>query len=452
MAPNDIYRSREKYRRFLAGINELAMPPSLRSAHLKRKPSKYTVKNPENLRWFHQLAEKFEAFDRSYIRRLRVMNALKMITHATDQDLRDCGRDDINRILAFAHTVCVTPASKVTFIQDLKFVWRQLLPELDSKGRPDETLCPYPVRHLVARVDGSRQRQPRDKTTPAIIRNLIASFANDRRLQAYVAMQYESLARPQELLYRKIEDVQPFDDYARVTISDHGKEGTGVLQCIDSFPYLMAWLNEHPLGHDTKAFLFCNLGPTNRYRQLKPPTINKHIRHKLKLLGIDLPITCYSLKRNGVTHRCQRGEDHTMIQHVARWTSTKQIQHYDQTETHDALAIELERRGLTPSRDVSAVTLEARICDYCRTSNSATELVCITCKRPLDREKIAAEIKCSEAERRERKELREELSDLRQRFAEINRYLGSIPAHGFDKAVKPLPKPDSPLPGTANTT
>ncbi len=40
-------------------------------------------------------------------------------------------------------------------------------------------------------------------------------------------------------------DVELHDNYAKVYLSEHGKEGVhGFLRCIDSFPYLVRWLEE----------------------------------------------------------------------------------------------------------------------------------------------------------------------------------------------------------------
>ena len=74
----------------------------------------------------------------------------------------------------------------------------------------------------------------------------------------------------------------------------------------------------------------------NRCKQMKPKNVNKMIRKACKDLQIDKPITCYSLKRNGVTMRRLRGESDVEIQHAARWTSTKQLKTYDLSSQDEA--------------------------------------------------------------------------------------------------------------------
>ena len=48
----------------------------------------------------------------------------------------------------------------------------------------------------------------------------------------------------------RLRDIELFDNYAKVHISEHGKEGIGLLQCIDSYPHVIRWLDKHPLRKD----------------------------------------------------------------------------------------------------------------------------------------------------------------------------------------------------------
>ena len=103
---------------------------------------------------------------------------------------------------------------------------------------------------------------------------IVNYFASDQRIQAYLTISFESLKRPQELLDVKIGGVELYDNYAKL-YGSRGKEGPVLIQCIDSYPYLIKWLEVHPLKNDKNAFLFINTGNTNTLKQLKPGTINK---------------------------------------------------------------------------------------------------------------------------------------------------------------------------------
>jgi len=410
MAEDDIYGSRHKYEHFKNNLEDFALPPSQRKYR-----GKYWCKNPENLEYFKQMFIHFEAKDLSFIRRYRVLQSMKLIVTHTPKNLMDCNRNDINIILAKMHTVYASPKSKETFILDLKYMWKILFPESDDKGRPDDTIVPYPVRHLCSKIDKSRQKIRKDKFSWDEFEKIVCYFSDEPRMQAYLTVSLESLARPQELLYLKLSDIECFKNYAKIFISEHGKEGVGLLQCIDSYPYLLKWLDVHPLKHDKKAFLFVNTGSTNRCKQMKPKNVNKMIRKACKELNIDKPITCYSLKRNGVTMRRLRGESDVEIQHAARWSSTKQLQTYDLSSQDEAFKIALEKRGLLDSDKKAKATLETKTCPFCNATVGFNEFLCPRCKHLVDRKNILNE-----------KEKDEEIHRLRKSLLTMNNQIKNI--------------------------
>lgn len=389
MAEEDIYKNKEKYEKFKSNLDLSLNKPTPRS---KRK---YYCKNSENLKYFKKLFIHFEARDLSYVRRLRLLGTLKLIVYSTTKDLVECNREDIDRIVAFMHKSHNSVDGKKSFLKDLKFLWKILLPETDEKGRPDETIVPYVVRHISGKIDVSKKKLRKDKLSWEEFEAIINYFSSEPRIQAYLALQLESLSRPQELLYRRLEEIEHHGCYAKIHLSDHGKEGPGFLQCIDSYPYLLKWLEVHPQKTDKNAFIFVNTGNTGTLRQLRPENINKMLRKACKDLKIDKPITCYSLKRSGVTLRKLRGESDVEIQHVARWSSTKQLKTYDLTDQDDAFNLTLQKRGLIPS-DKTTETPKSKICAFCGEIAGFAETICPKCKHPLTRDLILDEKKKDE--------------------------------------------------------
>lgn len=398
MADDDIYGSKKSYEWFKRRLDNLLPGSTHRGRGGVRK---YRCRNPNNLRHFKALCGRLEARDLSYIRRIRLLQSLRFLVSATEKDLALCDRDDIDGVMALAHDAYKTPISKQTFVKDLKCIWKMLFTERDEKGRPDENLVPYAVRHLSIRVDRSRQKLREDKLTQEEFERVVSYFGSEPRMQAFLTLALESLARPQELLYVRMRRIELFDSYAKVFIGEHGKEGVGLLQCIDSYPYLLKWLDVHPLRGDPNAFLFVNTGDTNRCQQLRPKNVNKLIRKACKDLGINKPITCYSLKRNGVTMRRLRGESDMEIQHAARWASTKQLKTYDLSSQEEAFSRKLQRRGLMPAASVDP--LKAKQCEFCGTASGFEDVVCQRCKRPLERDSIRKEAQSKENELKELK-------------------------------------------------
>ncbi|MBT4352528.1 site-specific integrase [archaeon] len=392
MALDDIYKSEGKYLKFKENLNELLLPPAERSA--RKRNAIYYVKNQNNLKYFKKLFRVFEAKDNSFIRRLRLLRTFVMITHVIKKDLCDCTRDDIDEIMAFMHTKNKSPRSKRDFVIDIKYIWKQILPEKDEKGRVDDTLIPYPVRHLSSKQDRSTETKRKDRMFYDEFEKLIVYFAMHPMIQAYLAFALESLARPQEIFFLRISDFQFFKDYAKVYMSSHGKEGLGLLQCIDSFPSIIKWYNKHPNKNNPDAFFFLNLGNKNTLSQMTPDNMNRKLKKACKELGIT-KLTCYSLKRNGITFRRLRGESDMEVQHAARWTSTKQLKTYDKSNQEDAFRIQLIKKGkLKPTKKEEKRFLpETKNCPFCEALLGFSEKVCTQCKHVLDASKIKEDMK-----------------------------------------------------------
>ena len=379
MAEDDIYRNKQKYEHWLAKLDKLI--------ELPKGNRIYYCRNLVNLKHFQKMIDHFEIKDLSYTRRMRVLHFLTLTTYVLDKDLSLCDRDDINKIIAFTHKTHKTAYSKGDAVKEIKILWKVLFPEKDALGRIDETIVPYPVRHLSRTIDKSKEKLRGDRLTWDEFKRIVGFFSADKRLQAYLMLSIESLGRPQEILYTRIKDYEFQDNFAKIWISEHGKEGTGFLQCIDSYPYVLEWYQQHPFKQDQEAFFFLNVGRKGRYEQLRNICINQHLKLACKHLGINKPITCYSLKRNGVTFRRQRGDSDVQIQHAARWTSTKQLKIYDMTTQEDALTIELQKRGIKPGKQ-QLIDHTVKVCGFCSYGNGITTDICMNCKRPLDRKKI----------------------------------------------------------------
>jgi integrase/recombinase XerD len=386
MAEEDIYKNKQKYEKFMAKLEEFAKPPNKKN----KNGRKYYCKNKTNLKYFNILFDHFGAKDLSYVRRNRLSSTFKLICHSTKKDLSKCERKDINSIVAYMHEQYKSPKSKGDFIKDLKCIWRTLFPELDERGRQDERITPYAVRHLTAKMDKSKEKLRGDRMSLKEFEKIIEFFEDDPKIQAFLMMIFDSFGRPQELLYTKIKDYDFNDSHAIVSISEHGKEGTGNLICIDSFPFIRKWYDLHPKKHDKNSYFFLSESNYNRYKQLTNFSVNKRLKYACMKLGIKKPITCYSFKRNGITIERLRGTPDVVIQRKARWTSTKQLRVYDMSTTQDVLKMELVRKGLAKAESPELKQFEVKFkeCIFCGHKNGFTAEVCGCCQRTLDRRKM----------------------------------------------------------------
>jgi len=383
MAEDDIYGSKKRYENFVTNIKRILETP--------KGKIKYCCKNPKNLVYFNEMCKYFEIKDISYVRRLKVLNVLKMITFVIQKNLKDCNRDDINEFVAFMHKSSKTISSKKSNLKDLKCMWRILFPEKDEKGRADETIVPYVVRHLSGKVDKSKEKMRNEKYTIEEFEKILKYFDGETKIQAFITAMQETYARPQELLYLRLRNFEFFDNYGIAYVSEHGKEGTKMIQFESlSYPYILKWYKTHPFKKDPNAFFFIVESNNGKYTQLTNENINFRLKKACRDLKIDKRITCYSLKRMGITIDRMNGIPDKIIIAKAGWTSAKQLSVYDLGTRSEALRVSLIRQGLVKPRDENEkkfVPLQ-KVCAFCGVVNAHTDELCDGCHRPLDREKI----------------------------------------------------------------
>ena len=409
MAENDIYNSKRQYETIIRKIEGgIYLQPD--------KTTHYFIRNKENVKYFKQLINEFEFRDISYIRRIQIIKALRKTCFCTDKNLKDLTREDVKGIISELYSAHKTLATRRDFVNYNKAIWKIILPEIDNNGRPDDTVVPYPWR-IAIHADKSLQRDKIDKISSSEYDKIQNSLNKDPRIQLYFALMYECLARPQELCYVNLADVDVYDNYARIRIKEHGKEGTKTLQVIDSYYYLVEWLNRHPKKDDKTKPLFITMSNNNRYERLTPKHANKILRRKLKEIGINKPITNYSFKRNGVTVRYLSGESAQNIQKIAGWTSTEQLRTYDLSEQEDFFKEELIKKGILKVADKDKNRFVTyKICSFCNSINPRANDMCSHCKRPLNRERILKE----EANKEK------EIQDLKEQVAYIMKLTKSI--------------------------
>ena len=411
MAEDDIYKSKRRYENMVCNFETLIKRPK------KGGKSIYYCKNKINLKYFYQLCKTFETKDLSFIRRIRALSTLKMITYVIEKDLKECTRDDINTYMVFMHKRSKTISGKKSFIKDLKSVWRTLFPDLDHLGRPDETICPYVVRHINGKVDKSKQKMRNEKYTIEEFQNILKFFDNNPKIQAYITAIHETYTRPQELCYLKIRDFEFFDNYGTAYISEHGKEGTKQIQFESlSYPYVLKWYKQHPLKSDPDAYFFITEASNRLYKQLTNEAINRALRKACKALGIKKKITCYSLKRMGITMDRMNGVPDKIIIAKAGWTSGKQLATYDLGTRSEALRMSLIRKGLVNPKDENEKKFvpQQKNCAFCGHVNGHTDELCNGCHRPLDREKLTK--MAEEHEKIRNNEMMQKMMELEKRF------------------------------------
>ena len=362
MARNDIYNSKDRWEKYVKNFDNLHVI-------IKDRKRKYHVKNKDNIKYFYKLAKSFEVDDLSFIRRIRLVNLLKQLCFFIDKDLNDVSNEDIDDLILEIRKI----SSSIKSLESTQHEIKQIAKKIGIDG----------FNEFKIRIDKSQERARLDKINYNEFNSLVKYFSNDPTMQILISLTFECLSRPQENLFIKLKNIEWSENYAIIKKTEHGKEGLKELQSMESFPYLLKLYQKHPKRNDSESYLFLNANK----KQLTVHAANKRLKIACKCLDIKKPVTLYTFKRFGVTHKRQNGVSDQEIQFTAGWTTTKQLYRtYDQSNQRDIFKIQRDRRF--GNKDTIKETPKTKNCQFCGELIGFAESNCPKCLRPSDPEEI----------------------------------------------------------------
>ncbi len=248
----------------------------------------------------------------------------------------------------------------------------------------------------IKKVSTKRDLHEADLIQPSEI-NKIVGVCNNARDKAIISGLYDSACRISEWLGVRIRDLI-FDDYgAKVKVS--GKTGTRTIRLIDSVPYLVEWLNQHPYKGDQNAYLWVGFASNHYGERLYGGSVHTKLRTYAKRAGITKKIFPHLLRHSRLTWLAQKeGFNERDLRLFAGWSEISEMPntylHYGEEEVDKKLR---HSKGLSTEGEMEQETaereaLQPKICARCHKQNPATALYC-NCGMALDIKTIIEDTK-----------------------------------------------------------
>jgi len=254
--------------------------------------------------------------------------------------------------------------------------WLKALPQtpIDPSSNPPETAWMRKVRV-------ERNRLPEDFLTVEE-KDRMLTAAEHPRDRAYLEVNWDSGARPGEILSRRLRDVE-FDEYGAVMIVRHGKTGDRRIRLIESAPALATWVNNHPHRGDPDAPLWVNIGTTNHNESWGYYAARKLVRTLAEKAAIIKHVTPYSFRHGRATQLANHLTESQLSQHLGWRQGSKMPAVYVHLSGRDLDSRLLELHGLKPktNHDLSEAV---RTCPRCNTRNGPESKYCNRCGLTLD--------------------------------------------------------------------
>ncbi|MEM2960958.1 MAG: site-specific integrase, partial [Candidatus Bathyarchaeia archaeon] len=201
------------------------------------------------------------------------------------------------------------------------------------------------------------------------------------RDKAFIMALYESGARIGELGSMLIRDVRFEEGYTALSL--RGKTGARRVIVVASTPYLMSWLENHPLRDRPEAPLWVNLGTVNRYKAMSYPALAKVLKVAAERAGLEKKVHPHKLRHSRATFLASRLTEAQMSQ-VFGWRQGSKMPgiyvHLSGRDLDDAI---LGVYGLRKQEETEP-KLKPKVCPRCQTPNQFDARFCSRCGLALD--------------------------------------------------------------------
>jgi integrase len=240
---------------------------------------------------------------------------------------------------------------------------------------------PREVKWIKCNFRNSNRILPEELLTHDEVKKMIET-AEHPRDKAFIAVLYEGGFRIGEIASLRMKDIVT-DEYGAQVIVD-GKTGMRRVRLISSAPYLLAWLNMHPLKNSPEGTVWISIGTIHHGKEMAYQSIVSMLKNTALRAGIKKKVNPQNWRRTRATHLAPHLKEMLLDQHFG-WVLGSDMPrtyiHLSGREIDDSL---LELNGMKKKEEVNQEVLKPKVCEICKYINEATSSFCSKCARPLD--------------------------------------------------------------------
>jgi len=242
---------------------------------------------------------------------------------------------------------------------------------------------PPEVKWLSIRVNRSKVKLPGQDglLTEDDIKKLVEATDHPRN-KALIALLYESGCRIGEIATLQINNVA-FDEKGAV-LTVLGKTGARRIRVVSSVPYLLTWINSHPMKDDPKSPFWVNIGAVNNRKHMQYGAIRSLLQKIFVRAGIKKRFNPHIFRHSRATFLANFLTE-AQLKVYFGWVQGSDIAgtyvHLSGRDTDHKI---LEINGMAEENKKKEQELKPKICPRCNTSNSYTSNYCSKCASILD--------------------------------------------------------------------
>jgi len=352
---NDIYGLPEKLKRKLAQI---------------RKAGEIPGHNKSRILEFERHCR---ASGIGIARTLRYLHDLPRLSEMLGKDVESATKADMERVLRAMENTDYSPRTKLDFKVTVKRFYKWL------NGGEEYPEC---VRWIKTGSKLSNEKIPDALLTEEEVKKAIGACRNSRD-RALLSTLWESGCRVSELLTLNVGHVAIEETITRITV--HGKTGMRRVPLLDSTPYLVEWLDDHPFKEEPNAPLWVGIGNPGRGKRMEYGAFRKMLRETARRVDIKKDVNPHNFRHSRATFLAKHLTEAQMNQYFGWVRGSDMPATYVHLSGRDIDESILKMRGLLKPKEEAVESSLAPIpCPRCKLMNKATGKFCMRCGAVLD--------------------------------------------------------------------
>ncbi|MBI2557720.1 tyrosine-type recombinase/integrase, partial [Candidatus Woesearchaeota archaeon] len=308
---------------------------------------------------------------------IKYVQTLKTLALWLKKDLERATKEDIEKIvISIQQNNEYSEWTKKDFKVTLKKFYKWL------KGNGE---FPPEVKWFSTRLNRTKVKLPGQDglLTEDDIKTLITASDHPRN-KALISLLYESGCRVGEIASLQVNNIA-FDEKGAV-MTVIGKTGSRRIRIVSSVPYLLAWINSHPMRNNPKAPLWTNIGAINNRKHMQYGTILTLLEKIFKKAGIQKRYNPHIFRHSRATFLANFLTE-AQLKVYFGWVQGSDVAgtyvHLSGRDTDHKI---LEINGMAEENKKKQDELKPKICPRCSMLNSQDSNYCSKCASILDTE------------------------------------------------------------------
>jgi len=220
-----------------------------------------------------------------------------------------------------------------------------------------------------------------DLITESDVKKMI-EVAENPRDKAFVSMLFESGCRIGELASLQVKNVK-FDSNG-VILTVQGKTGVRPVRVITSTPYLMTWLQCHPLRDNPNSPLWIGINHSNKNQMLHYRAFTKNLCTLARKAGLKKKCNPHLFRHSRATQLANHLTELQMDKYFGWTFGSRMPSTYVHMSGRDLDASIFQLNGIKPEEKANKPEIQPIFCPRCNTINQTDAKFCKTCASALD--------------------------------------------------------------------